>query len=230
MTSPDVLLETAAKLAEAMTPADLDSTLEAITRTAVEVLPQVQHASITLNPSEGPIETKAPTHDVVVRLDAQQHALREGPCYYAATSQPVVVSGHLGNDERFPNYGPLAADEGLLSQAGLRLFTLRRSQGALNLYSREPEAFGDFDRLAALFTSQAAMAIRYAVEVADLRQAMETRTTIGKAVGIVMERYQLPDDRAFAFLVRLSQGRNVKLRQIAEEIVAAGPGPAQRAD
>ena len=35
-----------------------------------------------------------------------------------------------------------------------------------------------------------------------------------------MERYELNDERAFAFLTRLSQARNVKLRLIAAEIVA----------
>jgi AmiR/NasT family two-component response regulator len=38
-------------------------------------------------------------------------------------------------------------------------------------------------------------------------------------VGIVMERYQLNDQRAFAFLQRLSSHRNVKLRLVAQEIV-----------
>ena len=32
-----------------------------------------------------------------------------------------------------------------------------------------------------------------------------------------MERYGLSEDRAFAFLARLSQDRNVKLRDIARE-------------
>jgi AmiR/NasT family two-component response regulator len=35
-----------------------------------------------------------------------------------------------------------------------------------------------------------------------------------------MERYHLDDERAFAFLARLSQQRNVKLRQVAEELIA----------
>jgi AmiR/NasT family two-component response regulator len=35
----------------------------------------------------------------------------------------------------------------------------------------------------------------------------------------VMARYQLNDERAFAFLTRLSQHRNVKLRHVAQEMV-----------
>jgi AmiR/NasT family two-component response regulator len=64
------------------------------------------------------------------------------------------------------------------------------------------------------------MAIAYAYEVSSLSEALETRSTIGKAMGIVMERYQLSDERAFAFLTRLSQHRNVKLRLVAEELVS----------
>jgi AmiR/NasT family two-component response regulator len=36
-----------------------------------------------------------------------------------------------------------------------------------------------------------------------------------------MERYKLTDQRAFAFLTRLSQDGNIKLRLVAEEIIAA---------
>ena len=36
-----------------------------------------------------------------------------------------------------------------------------------------------------------------------------------------MERYDLNDEHAFAFLKRLSSHRNVKLRAVAEEIISA---------
>jgi AmiR/NasT family two-component response regulator len=49
---------------------------------------------------------------------------------------------------------------------------------------------------------------------------LRTRRTIGQAVGILMERYTLTDQRAFAFLTRLSQHGNTKLRRLAEELVA----------
>ena len=48
---------------------------------------------------------------------------------------------------------------------------------------------------------------------------MRTRTLIGEAVGLVMERFSLNDERAFAFLKRLSSHRNVKIRVLAEEFV-----------
>jgi AmiR/NasT family two-component response regulator len=71
------------------------------------------------------------------------------------------------------------------------------------------------------------MAIDYAREIQNLREAVRTRGMIGQAVGIVMERYKLTDERAFAFLTRLSQHGNLKLRAIAEQIIAASKQPRQ---
>jgi AmiR/NasT family two-component response regulator len=56
-----------------------------------------------------------------------------------------------------------------------------------------------------------------------LKGAIGTRETIGKAIGMVMQRYDLSDERAFEFLIRVSQDGNIKLRDIAREIVSQGP-------
>jgi signal transduction histidine kinase/CheY-like chemotaxis protein len=60
----------------------------------------------------------------------------------------------------------------------------------------------------------------------QLRHALASNRTIGTAIGIVMARYGLASDRAFHTLVRISQQSNRKLRDVAEEIVAAGAIPA----
>jgi AmiR/NasT family two-component response regulator len=111
-------------------------------------------------------------------------------------------------------------DKGIRAQAGVRLFDARGAHGALNLYSRKVGAFEDLDSLATLFAHQSAMALEYARHIDNLEQAIESRQLIGQAVGIVMERYGLNEARAFAVLTRLSQERNVKLRLIAEELLA----------
>jgi hypothetical protein len=215
----DSLTQLAGRLAAALEPGDYDATLRSITAAAVEVLPDVDYASITVKHSDDSIDTVAPTDQIVLDIDAAQYRLKEGPCYEAAVETAHVISTDMAADERFPEYGPYVLSKGIQAQAGLRLFDAPASQGALNLYSRRLGAFEDFSTLAALFAHQAAVAIGYAREVADLNDALRTRTTIGQAVGIIMERYALPDERAFAFLTRLSQHQNVKLRVIAAEIV-----------
>lgn len=49
---------------------------------------------------------------------------------------------------------------------------------------------------------------------------MASRQVIGTAVGIVMQRYEIDEARAFEFLVRTSSTSNVKLRTIAEDLVS----------
>jgi GAF domain-containing protein len=215
------LLQTTRRLAETLQPGDLDETLAQITRAAIEVLPDVEYCSITVKHADGSLETVAPTHDVLLEVDAAQYTLQEGPCYHTATDTVHIIAPNLSVDERFPRYSAVAVAAGIRAQAGIRLFDAPASQGALNLYSTKVGAFEDIESLGALFAHQSALAIAYAREVGNLAEAVRTRTTIGQAVGIVMERYQLTDERAFAFLSRLSQHRNVKLRLIAQEIVAA---------
>jgi AmiR/NasT family two-component response regulator len=61
--------------------------------------------------------------------------------------------------------------------------------------------------------------LQYAEQVEQLHEALHTRTDIGIAVGIVMERYGIDRNQAFAFLVRNSNQRNVKLRALAQQLI-----------
>jgi len=219
------ILHASQALLQRLRPGDLEATLQSITQAAVEVLPQVQFSSITMRHRDGTLDSYALTADLLRGLDERQFELKEGPCYEATTDEAYAVANNLGADERYPNYGPMAVRAGIRSQAGIRLFENNRTAGGLNLYSSQVGAFGDLQTLAQLFAHQATIALSYSIEVKTLREAVQTRTRIGQAVGIVMERYKIPEQQAFAFLTRLSQTRNVKLRVIAEELIAAAPTP-----
>ena len=57
-------------------------------------------------------------------------------------------------------------------------------------------------------------------ELAGLVTAMASRAVIEQAKGIIMATRACTDDDAFAALVRMSQHDNVKLRNLAAQIVA----------
>lgn len=67
-------------------------------------------------------------------------------------------------------------------------------------------------------------------EIAGLKAALVSRATIDQARGILIARFRISPDGAFDLLVRWSQDRNIKLRMIAEALVALvqhgpdGPG------
>jgi hypothetical protein len=217
---PDAeMLNASRRLSEALAPGDLDATLDSITRAAVEVLPDVAFASITVKQSDGSLRTSAPTDPAILDLDAAQYRFQEGPCYEAATETVHVTAPHLAGDPRFPRYGPVAVAAGIQAQAGIRLFDGPDSNGALNLYSEQAGSFEDLDLLGQLFLHQSAVALAYARQVTQLQEAVQTRQLIGQAVGVTMERFDLDDARAFAFLTRLSQDSNIKLRVIAERLL-----------
>lgn len=220
-------------LSETLHVGGLEDTLAALTQAAVATLPGVDDASITIRHSDGTLQSHALTSEYLQALDDSQYATREGPCYDGVTNNAVTVCGDLLHDPRYPEYGPRAAAAGVRSQSGVRLFEARQTRGALNLYSKRVGALADIGFLAVLFSEHARTAISYAREIDGLAQAVTSRQLVGQAVGILMERYQLTDERAFAFLARISQDRNVKLRTVAEEIIAM-PGaesasePAER--
>ena len=60
--------------------------------------------------------------------------------------------------------------------------------------------------------------------------ALDSRSLIGQATGIVMDRYDLDAVRAFAVLKRISQQSNVKLHEVAVELIRTRHLPGQRTE
>lgn len=120
---------------------------------------------------------------------------------------------------------------GVGSRLSLQLFVRGRDLGALNLFSRERDAFSDdSERVGLLFAAHAAVALAGAQQQAQLRRALDTRDLIGQAKGMLMERYTISADRAFAVLVRLSQAGNRKLVDICEQLASTGRVDADDTD
>jgi ANTAR domain len=59
-------------------------------------------------------------------------------------------------------------------------------------------------------------------KAAHLEFAMVTNRRIGIAVGILMCRLRVTEDQAFAVLCKHSQDHNVKVRDLAEEVIYTG--------
>ena len=220
---------TGATLAEAMAtmaasfhqPVPLAELLTTIVRAAADAIPGVDHAGISLAHAHGRFATVAATDPVVGRVDEVQYALEEGPCVDAVRDRRPCWSDDLAGDARWPRYGRQAAALGIRSQMGVALFDEPSVVGGLTLHARAAGAFDeDTPRVAAIFATHAAHALGRTLHLDQLNEALATRRTIGIAIGLVMERYQLDEQRAFQFLVRTSQTGNTKLRAVAEQLVA----------
>lgn len=194
--------------------------LDAIVRTAVRSMPGVDHVGISIVHRDGGIETMAGTDQLVWELDAVQYELREGPCFDSIATAPVTVANDLRHEQRWPRYVPRALEQGVKAQMGLRLYIEAETLGGINLYSTDATTIDpELQHVAELFATHASLALGKVRQVEQLNSALYTRKVIGQAIGIVMERYQLDEDRAFKFMVRVSSQSNVKLRDIAQDLV-----------
>jgi len=211
-------LNEAAKLMNA--PATLDETLDAITRAALGTVPGFSHVGISITHRDGTIETKSATDQLVWELDHVQYGLHEGPCYDAISSGGITVVNEARHDQRWPRYMPEAVKRGLRAQLAVGLYSDHHSLGGLNLYSTDSDRVeDDAIGIAELFASQAAIALGRSRHEFQLNEALESRKVIGQAMGLVMEKYELDEDRAFQLLVRASSTGNIKLRDLAGELV-----------
>jgi hypothetical protein len=193
--------------------------LIALAQSAAANIPGVDFVSITVRRRKERLRTLAATDPLAERADSVQYELREGPCYAAVTDERFVLVNDLAASVDFPRYGPRAVRLGIRAQAAVQLVHDGDSAG-LNLYAT---ASGAFDRstvqFAELFATQAASVMGYAEQVEQLSEALHTRTDIGIAMGMLMERYGLDRHQAFGFLTRNSQNRNIKLRTLAQRVI-----------
>jgi len=198
----------------------LDDLLDLIVRTAIDTIPDIDDASITVNRRKGDPSTAAGT-PLAYEADDIQYELNEGPCLDVLRTEKFIQADHVAANPRWPNYGPRAAKAGVRSQMGFPLYTEYGAQGALNLYSTQTETLDDEARnIAQLFATYAGMAFGKTRQAEQLNKALSTRKMIGQAIGIVQERYELNEDRAFQFLARVSQTSNIKLADVAAELVS----------
>ncbi len=210
---------------------DVQRTLQRVVEAAAANLEGQVWASVSLVRQRREVETPASSDDRAARADQLQYDMEQGPCLDAIWEQETFQIDDMTTDEHYPRWTRAVADQtGIRSSLSLQLFTdaEQSSLGALNLYSPEPRAFDDETRGEGLaFAAQAAVALRSAQTEEHLRSAMATRTLIGQAQGILMERLKVTPDQAFAVLSRVSQERNEKLREVARRLVETGEVPAR---
>jgi GAF domain-containing protein len=201
-------------------PHSLESTLDTIVATAARSLPAIDHVGVTIASRDGKMVTMAGTDRLVWELDQLQYDLGEGPCVHAIHTEPITKIEHARHEQRWPLFMKPAINLGLRSQMGMRLYTERETLGSLNMYSTIADTIDpDVQYMAELFATHASVALGRARREEELNTALLTRKVIGQAIGILMERYDLDENRAFTYLTRVSQHSNIKLREVAREVV-----------
>jgi GAF domain-containing protein len=205
----------------------LEESLTQVARLAVQAIPGAEGAGLTML-QEDRADTIVTSVPFVAEVDAIQYGIGQGPCISAANEAHTVVSGSLGADKRWPLFGSKVARLGVHSALSLPLLTSDGVVGAMNIYAKGKHVFDDrAAKIGELFALPAAIAVQNA-QVLDqakrtatqLQVALESRSTIDRAVGILISRNGVTEDEALARLRALSQREHQKLQEVARSIVA----------
>jgi GAF domain-containing protein len=210
---------------------DVGETLSQVAKLAVVTIEACEFAGIFLV-KRGGLESTAHTDPLVLELDELQRRFGEGPCLDAVTHGVTLYADELSDDPRWSEFGPEAMARGIRSVLAVPLLG-DGTLGALNLYARFRQAFGVVDRarglLLAAMGGLAASAARTHEDEArraeNLQAALVTRELIGQAQGILIERERITADQAFGILRQASQHLNIKLREVAQNLVDTGERP-----
>jgi GAF domain-containing protein len=207
---------------------DLNAFLADLVRVAARQTPSAHSCGLTLARHSAGV-TVASTDELAQRADERQYEVDDGPCLQAMREGVVVRVADMTTDDRWGPYPDLAAQVGVRSSLSLPLVVEERSRGALNFYSTDPGAFTERDEeVATRWAAQATGALAVALRIADgddraeqLLVGLDTRTTIGQAIGLVMAQERCRAEEAFRLLTLASQRRNTKLRVVAAGVVEA---------
>jgi transcriptional regulator with GAF, ATPase, and Fis domain len=212
--------------------ATVEDVLGRVVVTARHAIPGADLVSITIRHDDGTLETPTGTGPEAAELDQAQYRAGTGPCVDAADPDgPAYArSNDLASEAAWPTFAASATAHGYASVLSTALLSGPEPvpfTGALNIYSRETEGFDDSARdLAFLLATHASLALVAAHTrqsltdaedtVVNLRRALDSRTVIGQATGILMAHRNLTADQAFDVLNRTSQNHNIKLARLAE--------------
>jgi GAF domain-containing protein len=201
---------------------DTSVLLQHIVAAGLLEVPTASSAGITVFRG-GHGSTVASTDPVVALIDEGQYESGQGPCIDAAREHVTIRSDDLLTESRWPTFTAGALELGVRSVLAVQLFVEADSFGALNLYAAAANAFGPSDEsVAILLASHAAIAVFASTTEHGLRVALDTRDLIGQAKGILMERFKLPAEQAFALLGAAAQARNCKLSEVAALLCQSG--------
>ena len=197
--------------------------LEMITRGAIGLIAGAEQGGIVVPAGGGRLDSRAGVGELAPLVLKLQNEVGQGPCVDAVTQAHQILIHDLPEDNRWPAFRDAVANWGLRSVLCTPLRVQHTTVGSLTLLSTRAHAFGDAAAgLAAVFAAHATLALTSLQQVRNLQAMAGSRHVIGRAEGMLIQRYGVSPDTAFGMLVRASQHSNIKLRVVCQHLVDTG--------
>jgi GAF domain-containing protein len=202
-----------------------DEVYSAIVTTAVRIVDGCDHASIMQRGRDGQFRTAVSTDEVARTIDKLEQLHQEGPCLDAIVEDVPQFEDDLSDPStQWPTLAEqVVRQTPVRSAAGFRIIVGDQKIGALNLFSDRvggiSERSADHAIVLAAFASVAVTSLHHKEQARTLAAGLESNREIGKAVGLLMAFHKVSDAEAFDLLRKASQDMNIKLAQVAREVV-----------
>lgn len=200
----------------------VEETIDAVVQFALQAL-SCTYAGVALYARGSRPEVAAVTDPVVADVYDLQLTSQTGPLVTALQEKTTVLIRDTTTDDRWPEWAAKVAALGVRSVLDVPLVTgggAHQTVGVLGLYSPDADAFdADDEAIAHILARHASVAVASARHEETMAQAVDARKLVGQAMGILMERFDVDGDRAFAILKRYSQDTNTKLRDVAQHLI-----------
>ncbi|HET7388733.1 MAG TPA: GAF and ANTAR domain-containing protein [Nocardioidaceae bacterium] len=209
---------------------DFDSLYSAACTAATQLVSGCDHASVMIKRKDEFV-TAASSDSVARLIDTMERETGAGPCLDAILDESAYLDTDLATSSSWPQLTDRVLEETpVRGVAGFRLVVENRKLGALNIFSDTPgaltrDSINEAVMLAA-FVSVAMIAEERRDEATTLRRGLESNREIGKAVGLMMAFHKIDDDAAFALLKKASQDMNLKLAEVARQVVTHARHPS----
>lgn len=228
MTREQRIVETFVGLADTMVDDfDVIEFLHGVAERCVQLL-DCSEAGLLLADPAGLLRVMASSSERSDALDLLQSQNEEGPCFECFHRGRPVSSVNLSDDVgRWPTFGPAAVARGFCSVHALPMRVRGETIGALNLFRAQPGAISDEDILlgqgmadiaAVALVQERALRESRGV-VGQLQGALSSRVVIEQAKGVLSERANITLDTAFARLRNYARTHNVRLSDVAAEMI-----------
>jgi hypothetical protein len=206
---------------------DVVELAQQLVENAMGLLP-IDAAGIVLADAHGRFQVLASNSEQTRLLELFQIQHDSGPCLLSyRTGEPVIVEDLRSDIARWPEFSALATEYGFLSVHALPLRLRDDRVGALTLLRLDPGRMSDGDiaigqalaDVATIGIVHQRVAVRSDVLNQQLQTALNTRTVIEQAKGVLAERGGVDMDSAFNLLRGYARRNNRRLADIARAVV-----------
>lgn len=196
----------------------MEETVDAVVQFALQA--EACSAAGVVLTLRGSREIGAVTDPLVAEIYHLQFDSDDGPVLLALSEGHTVHIPDVGAETRWPAWRALLTRHGLGSVMHVPMWAGAQLIGVLSLYNTEPNAFSvDDEAIAHILARHASIAVASTRNDETMAAAVDARKLVGQAMGILMERFNLDDTQAFEILKRYSQEHNLKLRDVAQELI-----------